>query len=360
MNAAVDGFGGAFIDATGTAASAFVIGVKGAAPSQSAVFFERVTLTNAAGAAGGRLLENYGTLQLYGVTITKGDVTGNQHPSGIGGGIYNAGAITSGEGCVITGNRARRGGGVYNDAGTIDDLFSTTISSNFASQAGGGIYNAFTGPTTYGKILSGGLTITQNKARTGGGIFNRGWIELTASSITSNATLSTGNSDESCTGVSCDGTGGGVVSVHGTKANMNTSAVVTRFNLMDGSEISGNTATLRGGAISSAGALQLTGFTMNSNTAPDGAAIYVVSPTDGSGEYCTIAGDDGVQDGPAAIIGNIANPGYSILSGGVVHDSFRCTFAGSPNYLVARGNSSPKLCNPIALNQVSTCPVQTP
>ena len=71
-----------FIDSTAPNSS-FVI------PFKSIAFFERVTLTNTAGSAGGRLLENYGELQLYGVTITKGDVTGPQNPSGRGGGIFN-------------------------------------------------------------------------------------------------------------------------------------------------------------------------------------------------------------------------------------------------------------------------------
>ena len=57
---------GGFIDST--AASAFVI------PFKSIGFFESVTLTNVAGSAGGRLIENYGQLGLSGVTITKNKI----------------------------------------------------------------------------------------------------------------------------------------------------------------------------------------------------------------------------------------------------------------------------------------------
>ena len=181
----ISGFG-AFIDSSRIAPafvySAFVIGARGAPPSQwPTVFFERVTLTNTSGSDGGRLVENFGTLQLYGVTITKGDVTGSHHTTGRGGGIFNAGTISVAQNSLITGNKARKGGGIFNDAGIINDL-AVTISNNTATLAGGGIYNTSTTPLnedwTNGRIEAFGATIDGNSARAGGGVFNRGLFVL--------------------------------------------------------------------------------------------------------------------------------------------------------------------------------------
>jgi predicted outer membrane repeat protein len=321
----ISGFG-AFIDSArippAFVYSAFVIGARGAPPSQRpTVFFERVTLTNISGSSGGRLVENFGTLQLYGVTITKGDATGSQHTTGRGGGIFNAGTISLAQNSLISENKARQGGGVYNDAGIISDL-AVNISKNTATMAGGGIYNISTSPgpdgPTNGTINAVALSLTENSAPAGGGVFNRGEINLRSSSIRGNYTSGTG-SDETClvsNGImqppgttSCDGSGGGVLSAH-------QSGAATRFQLVEGSDFSNNTASLRGGAVFCTGVLELGGMTMNGNRAQTGAAIYAVGPTDGTGEYCNVLADDGHNVGPTTINGNIASAGYSIVSGG--------------------------------------------
>lgn len=346
---------GAFIDSTGV--SAFVVGASGAA-TQPTVFFERVTLTNTAGSTGGRLVENYGTLQLYGVTITKGDVTGSRHATGRGGGIYNAGTISFAQNSLITANKAKLGGGIYNDAGTISDLIGTIVSLNSATRAGGGIYNAVITPASgaakLGTILTGQVQIVDNSARAGGGVFNRGRIELTASVVSRNSTTASGTSDETCNGVSCDGSGGGVVSVHVTN-----SRVATRFNLTNGSELSRNVATARGGGVSSAGSLELTGILIEANSAPDGGAVYAVSVTDGTPEYCNIAGDvPGGVSGPTQLYGNFTtgSSGFSILGGGPINVANRCTFGGlDEGFLTAGGNSAPT-CNADLIHSGHRCP----
>jgi predicted outer membrane repeat protein len=348
---------GGFIDSTSTT-SAFIILFK------SIGFFERVTLTNTAGSAGGRLIENYGNLSLYGVTIANGDVSGAQHPTGRGGGIFNGntqgmpGVISFAENSVITGNKAKRGGGVYNDAGNINEL-AVTISNNTATMAGGGIYNISSNPPTTvwtnGRIVTPAANIRGNRARAGGGVFNRGLVELlSGSSVTGNSTTSTGSSGESCTGsASCDGLGGGVLSVHVPNASD------TRFQLQE-SDFSNNTASARGGAVYSVGVLELGRNTMNGNRAPDGAAIYVTAPTDGTQQYCNFYGDNA---GAATINSNIANAGgYSIVAGGPggVLDFRACTFGGlatpgQPTYLTATGNSNP-YCRSAAVHSGSRCP----
>ena len=348
---------GAFIDSTATY-SAFVI------PFKSIAFFERVTLTNVAGSAGGRLVENFGELGLYGVTITKGNVTGSQHTTGHGGGIFNRNTqgypavISVAQNSLITGNEARKGGGIYNDSGIIKEL-KVTISNNKATLAGGGIYNFSSTPAgqdwTNGKIVSAQTLVQGNSARAGGGVFNRGLVELLeGSSITGNFTTTTGNSGETCTGSnSCDGLGGGVLSAHLSSGSL------TRFQLRK-SAFSNNTASARGGAVYSVGILELAANTMNDNKAPDGAAIYVASPTDGSQQYCNVYGNS--TYGVATIKGNIANSGgYSIVSGGPgsASDFRECTFGGRPTYMTATGNSSPA-CNSAAVDSDPNfaCPQQ--
>jgi hypothetical protein len=69
---------GAFIDAKNVY-SAFVITFK------SIGYFENVKLTNVSGSGGGRLIENYGQLGLFSVTIANGDVTGPQQHGARGG-----------------------------------------------------------------------------------------------------------------------------------------------------------------------------------------------------------------------------------------------------------------------------------
>jgi len=360
---------GGFIDSTATA-SAFVI------PLHSNVFFERVTLTNVAGTAGGRLVENYGQLALYGVTITKGNVTGNQHPTGRGGGIFNGitqgspAVITSAENSLITGNSAKKGGGIYNDSGIINEL-AVTISNNTATLAGGGIYNISTTPLgsgwTNGRIVTPLLTVQNNSAPAGGGIFNRGLIEaLEGSSITGNFTTTTGGSGETCTGSpSCDGLGGGVLSVHISK-NPNAvppipSGSDTRF-MLTGSTISNNKATSRGGAVYSVGVLEMGGDTISGNTAQNGAALYVTAPTDGVQQYCHVYGDQ--DDGDAMIMSNAASAGSSIVAGGPggVADFRACSFdygiptPGHPVYLMATGNSGASFCTAAAVDSASRCP----
>jgi predicted outer membrane repeat protein len=313
------------------------------------------------------LIENFGELGLNFVTITKGNVTGAHHLTGRGGGIFNGNTpgisypafISYAQNSVITGNFARKGGGIYNDSGVINEL-SVTISNNTATD-GGGIYNISTSPpggtVTNGLILSIATKVQGNKARAGAGIFNRGLIELrVGSAITGNSTTATGTSEESCIGsASCDGLGGGVLSAHVAGGSE------TRF-LLASSVISNNSASARGGAIYSVGVLELHGTTINTNTAADGGALYVVAPPAGVLQYCKVYADGG--SGNATINGNTASAGYSIVSGGAngETDFRKCNFygmryPGEPTYLTASGNSGPNFCRSAALDSSSSpCP----
>lgn len=389
---------GGFIDTvcpmTPCAASAFII------PFKSIAFFERVTLTNTLGSAGGRLVENYGELGFYGATFTKGDVTGPQHSTGRGGAIFNGntqgifpGVITSAQNSVITGNKAKKGGGIYNDFGQINEL-SITLSTNSATGGGGGLYNhggyiniptvtvsgntAAAGggifnfstapgpelPETNGVIQISSANIQGNSARAGGGMFNRGVVKfLAGSSIKGNFTTTTGSSGETCTfaasnntlpGVfaSCDGSGGGILSVHANNGSP------TRFELRN-SVLSDNRATAKGGALFSVGVLEVAGNTINNNRAADGAVVYAVGPLDGSQQYCNFYGD-GVNDNPFVMHCNKTTTpgvGYSLAAGGS-SGMFQCIL--NSTVLATGGNSSPR-CQTNAFNSESfPCPVQNP
>ena len=383
---------GGFIDSTAPA-SAFVI------PFKSIAFFDRVTLTNTAGSAGGRLVENYGELGFYGTTFTKGDVTGPQNPTGRGGAIFNGntqgmfpGDISFAENSFITGNKAKKGGGIYNDFGQINELF-VTISNNSATGGGGGLYNngglitsaaitltnntaaagggiynfsTDTGqetPTTNGVILIDSANVQGNSARAGGGVFNRGLVEFYDGSVVKgNFTTTTGTSGETCTfaasnntlpGVfaSCDGSGGGILSVHANNGS------VTRFELKN-SVLSNNTAVAKGGAVYSVGVLEMAGNTINNNIAADGAVVYAVGPLDGKQQYCNFYGGNGVDNNRFILECNKTTPagGYSIVAGGS-QGMFKCIF--NNGFLTSGGQISPR-CQTNAFDAANfPCPVQT-
>lgn len=389
---------GGFIDTvcptSPCATSAFII------PYKSKAFFERVTLTNTLGSAGGRLVENYGELGFYGVTFTKGDVTGSQHLTGRGGAIFNGntqgfaqGAITSAANSVITGNKARKGGGIYNDWGKITQL-AVTISNNSATVAGGGLYNhdghitgsfltvsgntapagggiynfsTETGQATpeKGTIKMSAVTIQNNSARAGGGLFNRALVELLdGSSITGNFITSSGNSNEECTyaasnntlpGVyaSCNGSGGGVLNVHLKNAS------VTRFQLSN-SVLSNNNATAKGGAIFSVGVLEMGGNTIHNNRAADGAMVYAVSPPDGTQNYCNFYGGNGTDHNTFVLTCNrtlTSGVGHSIVAGGS-QSMQKCIL--NSTFMSSGGNPSPR-CQPNAFYTDNFgCPAQNP
>lgn len=133
---------------------------------------------NASGGAG--IYNNLGTLYAENVVI-KGNVTNS--PGGFGAGIYNLSFMTL-VNVSITGNRAAYGAGIDNGWSTTQypnllKLISVTISSNTGvstppvDAVGGGLYNS-----AYGKVEIYSSTITNNYARVGGGIRNVSTVDL--------------------------------------------------------------------------------------------------------------------------------------------------------------------------------------
>jgi predicted outer membrane repeat protein len=341
---------GAHINSTGT--SGLVIWIN------ASVELHGLTLTFTGTTGHGRLIQNFGDLAIFGSILKNGDVTALSGSDAYGGALYNAsiGVITDvGVDVSFISNKAQRGGAIYNNKGRIDNL-SGLIQGNIATMAGGGIYNlsdAINGASPSNGIIYAVLpTITKNSAKAGGGVFNRGYFDMTGGSITLNS-VGSGASGETCSwspAQSCDGKGGGVVSGPAS------STLSAGFNTRGGVTISANTAVGLGGAIYTAGQANLVGVTMASNQALRGAAIYAVPQ--GAAFYCQIGASGGES---ATINNNTATGGYSILAGLALQpdtDNDQCIFTETS----ASGNSPfgnpPAFCNASMVREGSQCPQQ--
>jgi len=322
----------AYVDGTGTQAFKINSGVD--------VTFYGIDISHT-GSGSGRVIYNSGSLSISNGTIRNGNVT--TEPNGYGGGIYNEGWLSLSSSSVIT-NSAKRGGGIYNKGGTGSiTMYGVTIWGNSATMAGGGIYNvnALGGSPPPDDITAFSTSISQNSARAGGGIFNKGQIELHDSSIVGNNTTSTGSSGETCGGgVSCDGFGGGACSVAAS------SSTYSRIGADGASSITDNSAVGRGGGFYSAGQLNLITVTISRNSANRGGAIF--ASHSGNNHYCSVSSP--AEFTYSFIDNNTASAGqYSILD----WDTSTATCVMGQNRVEASGNSFPT-CAPGSANPA--CP----
>jgi hypothetical protein len=188
-----------------------------------------------------------------GETIIHGD-TGRDM---IAGGVINitkplldsSGPSVTLVGMTITGGDAHYGGGIFNDAGSLN-LSWISIQDNSASLSGGGIY------TMGGTVaMDGNSVVTGNTAPVAGGIVNDGGTVIL-------------NSGSSVSGNTAQ-VGGGLENVQGT------------LIMNSGSSISGNSATYAGGGIYSwfYSTITLNGGSITGNTAGTGTGggIYTDS-----------------------------------------------------------------------------------
>jgi len=117
---------------------------------------------------GGGGISGSGTL-----TIVDSTITGNSAGISIGlggGGILSNGTLTV-TGSTISDNSGLEGGGIINLGGTLM-ITDSTLSGNFSTIDGGGIYNA-SGISSAGLLAIAGCTLFDNSAGgDGGGIFN--------------------------------------------------------------------------------------------------------------------------------------------------------------------------------------------
>lgn len=325
-----------------TSASGWIIGNKttGQFPS---VELAGMTMTFT-GTNGGRHIENYGTLWLMYSLLRNGNVT--SHPNGTGGAIYNEGTIASLRGSTIQDSSAKRGGAIYNKDGEVT-ISSTLIIGNTATMAGGAIYNMSTGNnaggTPKGHFTISSTTITGNTAKAGGGIFNRGAMDMTGTFITFNTATGTGSNETCHSSLSCDGSGGGLLTLTSTNQ-------VAAVRIGSSSSISNNTATERGGAVYNTGQLNSSGITISSNKSKRGGAIFAAhigSLASPQSNYCEITGNTGASSMNSNY--TVPSGGYSIVDSSGAFGTY-CLFITS-----ASGNTSPR-CNPAGVRPGTSCP----
>ena len=201
------------------------------------------------------------TVTISGLTITNGN--GN-FDIGAGGGIYNDHATLTVNNCVVSGNVASIGGGIFNGSqfggSATLTINNSTISGNSAdgeSGAGGGVGSS--GAFGNATVTINNSTISGNSANyltgLGGGILNV------------SATLTINNSTLSGNWTTGEFSNGGAIS------QGDGSLTITN------STLSGNSTNGKGGAIlnsgfSSSATLMLHNSTLSGNSASSGGAIY--------------------------------------------------------------------------------------
>jgi hypothetical protein len=215
---------------------------------------------NSAPAGGG--IRNTGEVPGVNGLLAIQNTTIEDNQGSIGGGIDNGfGGHLTVDGAIIAGNAAATGGGIYNSGGIPElqadhsemTLRDTQIRGNSAI-FGAGIYNA--GNDTPGIATIERATIADNESsRSGGGMYNAGNLDLTASTISGN-----------CAVVS----GGGLF-------NAGTDVIPAGYKAraaLTNNTVSGNNGGQTGGGIRNGGDLTATNVTIAGNAAGDGGNFW--------------------------------------------------------------------------------------
>ena len=258
-----------------------------------------VRRSSATGTAAFRIFEITKSVTLTGLTLANGktsDIGGSYYPAG--GAIYFYGPELTITDCVISGNSAEYGGGIYGSSSYASPKVTITNSviSGNSAEYGGGIYIAYVvGSYTAqpGRLAITNSTISGNVATSlGGGLYNRGSATITSSTISANvATL--------------DAAGGG-----GAIYNENGLTIAN-------STISGNSASLGGGIKNVAahyfflpGSLGMTSSTVSGNTASQGGGIYSAGPN--TSPKNSIIARNTSANGPD-VKGDLASRGFNLI-----------------------------------------------
>jgi hypothetical protein len=255
------------------------------------------------------------SVTLAGLTITRGQATGNQY----GGGISNAGSLTITD-ATLSGDRAVFGGGIFNSG--LLNITDAALSGNSAQ--GGGIGNlggtvnvsrcTFTGNTSVGgggiNNLGGTLTVTDSifsgnsafNENAGGGIYNH-YGRATVINSTFSRNLSAYGAGLH--------NGGGTLTVIGSTISGSTGSGI--FNNFGGmvsvisSTLSGNSAGQGGGIFnSSRGTLTVINSTLSGNRATDNTLGF------GGGIY----NDGGVFAATATVANSTLSGNFAAAAGG--------------------------------------------
>jgi hypothetical protein len=258
------------------------------------------------------------TVDISGLTVADGVAAG---PDYRGGGIYNNGGTLTVTDSIFSGNTARTpltggsGGAIYN-AGTLtvtDSTFSGNTTIFFSGGSGGGIYNA-------GTLTVTDSTLNGNVSLSGGGIYNAGTLTVTDSTLNGNVSLSGGGiynagtltvTDSSLNGNGhINGVGGGIHNALGGMATVTASTLSRNF-----ADI--------GGGIRNLGTLTVTGSTISFNSTHDGGGIMnrgTLTVTDStlSGNSAIAGPGGGIynQIGTATVTNSTLSGNRALLGGG--------------------------------------------
>ena len=190
-----------------------------------------------------------GNLTLRETTISQGCVRGTGEVFDKGGGIYNDGGTLTLEHSGVSENRAfDDGGGLYQAGGSLTVMNSTISGNQSLSNDGGGIFSGKSSSVTLiNSTVSG--NIATNGGEDGGGIFNSGHLTLTTSTVS-------GNTAHMGAGIFNGNTG---------------------IATLEQSTVSGNTATGDGGGLynKKTGTVTLEHSTVAMNTAGTGGGLYI-------------------------------------------------------------------------------------
>ena len=212
---------------------------------------------------------NFGNTEFSKSTISSNEATD------CAGGVYNAQKVDFIETSSISNNKAKKGAGVYNK-GTFN--LKSKISENTASELGGGVYNEGVFIANSG-IVNDNVVSSENAMGTG--IYNKGRVSLSGANVKShNAKYGAALYNDE---------GGTATLSNGTISENNAENGGAFYNagefIIEGGEISENSATSFGGALYNIGRLSITKCSIMSNKAQSGGAIAI----SGSNATCDFA-----------------------------------------------------------------------
>jgi predicted outer membrane repeat protein len=220
-----------------------------------------------------------------------------------------SGTVTISGLTITHGSRAAgSGGGIWNK-GTLN-LTDSTLSGNFADSDGGGIYNE-------GKAIITNSLLSDNKVNIdGGGIWNKGTLNLTDSTLRGNFAPHNGGGIYNSNSGTVEFTNS---TVSGNRANNAGGGIANSGTVNSGTvkltncTLSGNEATLGvGGGIINGGNLIITSSTLSRNGASQ----------DGGGIYNAQAGKMTMTN--STLVGNVASQ-----SGGGIYNKWPNPYQGS-------------------------------
>jgi len=218
---------------------------------------------NSATEGGG--IRSFGTLN-----ITNSDITYNA-ATGDGGGILHAASLNLTD-STVGHNSAANGGGIFDDGNAA--LTGSTIRDNIASDSGGGVL-----VDTGARADIADTSVWSNSANWGGGVYTRGALTVSDSSVTNNGASGDGGgiyaqdgaatlTDSTISGNSAATGGGGGIELWAA------SLTVNRCTL------SGNSADIGGGIdVRVWATANLTNSTLSGNSARRGGGVYAEKPT---------------------------------------------------------------------------------